>query len=105
MRAPPDYESWPQNKKNEFCAAEAKDWRNATRGKGLGEQEAPGEGVSLDDFNAYMPAHSYIFTPSREMWPAATVNARISPVPCRRSHARMGECSRHSPGAAPKWTA
>ena len=38
------------------------------------------EGVSLDDFNAYMPSHSYIFTPSREMWPAASVNARISPV-------------------------
>jgi hypothetical protein len=39
------------------------------------------EGVSLDDFNAYMPMHSYIFTPSREMWPAGSVNARIFPVP------------------------
>lgn len=39
------------------------------------------DGVSLDDFSAYMPTHSYIFTPSREMWPAASVNARISPVP------------------------
>ena len=39
------------------------------------------EGVTLDDFNAYMPAHSYIFTPSREMWPATSVNARIPPVP------------------------
>jgi hypothetical protein len=54
------------------------DWR---RGNGLGEQEATGEGVSLDDFRAYMPTHSYIFTPSREMWPAASVNARIFPVP------------------------
>jgi hypothetical protein len=27
-----------------------------------------------------MPTHSYIFTPSREMWPAASVNARIPPV-------------------------
>jgi hypothetical protein len=53
------------------------DWR---RGNGLGEQEATGEGVSLDDFNAYMPMHSYIFAPSREMWPAASVNARILPV-------------------------
>ena len=50
------------------------DWR---RGNGLGEQEATGEGVLLDDFNAYMPMHSYIFAPSREMWPAASVNARI----------------------------
>jgi hypothetical protein len=53
----------------------------AARGNGLGEQEATGEGVSLADFRAYMPAHSYIFTPSREMWPAGSVNARISPVP------------------------
>jgi hypothetical protein len=44
MRAtPPDYETWPQDKKNKFCAAEAKAYRNATRGNGLGEQEATGE--------------------------------------------------------------
>jgi hypothetical protein len=55
--------------------------RNAKRGNGLGEQEATGEGVSLDDFSAYMPAHSYIFKPSREMWPSTSVNARIPPVP------------------------
>ena len=63
--------------KAEHKKAEA-DWR---RGNGLGEGEATGEGVRLDDFSAYMPAHSYIFTPSREMWPAASVNARIFPVP------------------------
>jgi hypothetical protein len=39
------------------------------------------EGVSLDDFQAYMPMHSYIYTPSRELWPASSVNARIPPVP------------------------
>jgi uncharacterized protein DUF5906 len=38
------------------------------------------DGVSLADFRAYMPAHSYIFAPSREMWPAASVNARIPPI-------------------------
>jgi hypothetical protein len=38
------------------------------------------EGVSIDDFHAYMPTHSYIFAPSREMWPAASVNARVPPV-------------------------
>jgi Family of unknown function (DUF5906) len=37
--------------------------------------------VSLEDFHAYMPAHSYIFVPSREMWPASSVNARIPPIP------------------------
>jgi hypothetical protein len=38
------------------------------------------EGVNLDDLHAYMPTHSYIFAPSREMWPASSVNARIPPV-------------------------
>jgi Family of unknown function (DUF5906) len=36
--------------------------------------------VRLDDFVAYMPMHEYIFTPTREMWPASSVNARILPV-------------------------
>jgi hypothetical protein len=35
------------------------------------------EGVTLTDFVAYMPGHSYICTLTREMWPAASVNARI----------------------------
>jgi hypothetical protein len=39
------------------------------------------KGVSLDDFQAYMPIHSYMYTPSRELWPASSVNARIPPVP------------------------
>ncbi len=40
-------------------------------------------GLSLDDFHAYMPTHSYIFVPSRAMWPASSVNARIPPIPIR----------------------
>ena len=36
-------------------------------------------GVSLDDFVAYMPQHLYIFMPARELWPAASVNARLPP--------------------------
>lgn len=35
------------------------------------------EGVTLKDFVVYMPAHSYICTLTREMWPAASVNARL----------------------------
>lgn len=38
-------------------------------------------GVSVDDFHAYMPMHNYIFTPSGETWPAASVNERIRPIP------------------------
>jgi Family of unknown function (DUF5906) len=37
--------------------------------------------VRLEDFVAYMPMHSYVFTPTREMWPASSVNARIPPIP------------------------
>jgi hypothetical protein len=44
------------------------------------QEEDDSIGVTLDDFRAYMPAHSYIFTPSRELWPAASVNARVPPV-------------------------
>jgi hypothetical protein len=40
-----------------------------------------GFGVSVEDFHALMPMHSYIFTPSREMWPASSVNSRIPPIP------------------------
>jgi hypothetical protein len=36
--------------------------------------------VTVSDFYAYMPMHSYMFAPSREMWPASSVNARIPPV-------------------------
>jgi hypothetical protein len=38
-------------------------------------------GVSLGDFFAYMVQHSYIFAPTGDMWPAASVNARVQPVP------------------------
>src|SRR5262249_27880648 len=38
------------------------------------------EAVSLDDFYAYMPQHTYIFVPIREIWVAAGVNARIAPL-------------------------
>jgi len=37
-------------------------------------------GVSVDDFYAYMPMHSYIYAPTRDMWPTSSVNARIPPV-------------------------
>lgn len=35
----------------------------------------PGENISVDDFHAYMPMHNYIFVPTLETWPAASVNA------------------------------
>jgi hypothetical protein len=46
-------------------------------------QPPPGEdeGVSLQDFYAYMPMHKYFFAPSRELWPASSVDARVPPIP------------------------
>lgn len=32
--------------------------------------------LDVRDFYSYMPMHQYIFTPSRELWPASSVNAR-----------------------------
>jgi hypothetical protein len=50
------------------------------RAKGNRISDTPSNGVSLDDFHAYMPTHSYIFAPTRETWPASSVNARIPPI-------------------------
>lgn len=36
--------------------------------------------VTLDDFYAYLPEHNYVFMPTREPWPAASVNARLPAV-------------------------
>jgi hypothetical protein len=40
-----------------------------------------GSGVSVDDFYAYMPQHVYIFAPTREPWPASSVNERLGKIP------------------------
>jgi len=40
-----------------------------------------GTGVTLEDFRAYLPGHNYLFTPTRELWPGASVNACIADWP------------------------
>jgi hypothetical protein len=42
--------------------------------------EGRGRGVTLNDFVAFSPTHTYIFTPCREVWVAAGVNSRLPPV-------------------------
>src|SRR3954468_12105471 len=37
-------------------------------------------GITLDDFHAYMPMHRYIYVPSRDLWPAGSIDARIPPI-------------------------
>lgn len=34
-------------------------------------------GITLGDFYAHMPSHSYLFVPTRELWPAGSVNGRL----------------------------
>jgi hypothetical protein len=66
-RAPADY---PANVKRAFF-------------NGVAQPEGPffsDDGISLNDFCAYMPKHSYIYIPTRELWPASSVNARIPSV-------------------------
>lgn len=62
-------------------------------------------GVSLEDFRAYMPMHSFIFAPSREMWPASSVNARIEPIPLfdANAHPVLDDHGNQKTVAASKW--
>jgi hypothetical protein len=53
---------------------------SAIEGGWLGRPALLPEGVCLADFRAYMPAHKYIFMPTGELWPAASVNARIPAI-------------------------
>jgi hypothetical protein len=60
---------------------------------------------SVHDFAAYMPGHNYVFKPTRELWRASSVNARIGPISkifasvagCKRELVRNGIIS--SPAA------
>ena len=51
----------------------------------LAQEEMPREkslpeGVTLEDFWAYMVAHNYIYAPTGQSWPASSVNAKIPPL-------------------------
>lgn len=52
---------------------------NAERDAEIIALDAKRKAVSLDDFHAYMPMHNYIYAPTRELWPASSVNARVPP--------------------------
>ncbi|MGC4395809.1 primase-helicase family protein [Hydrogenophaga sp. T2] len=38
-------------------------------------------GINLGDFYAHMPSHQYLFVPTRELWPATSVNGRLPAIP------------------------
>ena len=74
---------WPQCKTIEAAGStHCKDCPHLAAGKSPLNTPGPDAdaGVKLEDFYAYMPMHNYIFAPSREPWPASSVNARIPPV-------------------------
>jgi hypothetical protein len=52
----------------------------------ISSPEAEGRGVAIDDFVAYMPMHAYLFTPCRELWAGASVNARLPRMPVLDRH-------------------
>jgi hypothetical protein len=49
--------------------------------KKVSQPSPGGKGVNIDDFVSFMPTHSYMFMPTAELWPAASVNARLPPIP------------------------
>ena len=73
------------NKISEHIYDQAKPVEYAWKQISNAANKAVSEAVKLDDFYAYMPQHSYIYTPSCEPWPGASVNARIPPVPLMRN--------------------
>ena len=76
----------PMNFDDEFnrlegLAAERRDGKTQNEGATQKDEAHPADnGVQLDDFYAYMPQHKYIFTPTREVWPASSVDARLPNV-------------------------
>jgi uncharacterized protein DUF5906 len=53
----------------------------------ISEPSAEGEGVTIEDFRAYMPMPSaFIFLPCCEIWPGSNVNARLPPMPVLDAH-------------------
>lgn len=44
------------------------------------ERSVESNAVTLADFRAYMPMHTYLFRPTRELWSAASIDSRLPPV-------------------------
>src|SRR5262249_16867336 len=53
---------------------------NGGSGDGGGSSESS-EGILLEDFHAYLPSHAYIYSATREPWPAASINGLFPPIP------------------------
>jgi hypothetical protein len=74
LHADPDTVEWTREKGEANGQRELRRLWNRTASVGA-------EGVRLDDFWGYMPLHRFIFAPARDLWPAASINARLPRVP------------------------
>jgi Family of unknown function (DUF5906) len=72
--------AYGRGKAKVFRQADARVMINSFAHGGIRYQLA-GQGVTRDDFFACMERHNYLFAPTRQPWPAGSVNARIPPVP------------------------
>ena len=52
--------------------------------------------MSLSDFVAYLPGHNYVFLPTREPWPASSVDALLPPVTNPDTSAKQGRIPAHT---------
>jgi hypothetical protein len=71
----------------------------------ISEPIPEGIGVTIDDFVAYMPSHTYIFMPCCEIWTAASVNSRCAPMPVlnKNGKPRRGRDGKPMKISASKW--
>ena len=44
------------------------------------DDDDDGDGITIEDFYAYLPQHCYLFVPTRELWPASSVDTMVPPV-------------------------
>ena len=56
-------------------------WDPGPDGQWVREHRGNAEGITLDDFYAYLPKHEYFYVPTRELWPATSVSSVLPPVP------------------------
>jgi hypothetical protein len=54
---------------------------NAEPWKPSAQASAKGTHIKLSDFQAFLPDHSYIYIPTRDLWPAVAVNSRLPSMP------------------------
>jgi hypothetical protein len=66
----------------------------------LAREEVPNT-LAYEDFVAFMPTHQYIWKPTREFWPAKSVNARLKPK--MKGVSPSNWLDRHSPVTQMSW--